>query len=102
MALPISRIGGAPYAVYLTAAQPNCGHCGQPPRLNTPIHCVGPPYCVLLHEECLPLYDYEDRKWPHAHPLVAFTKPRTYTYAIEGAGQQQQQQQFATSAPRPH
>jgi len=76
--VPINRAqGGSPYAYYLTAAQPNCGYCGQAPFPHTPIYCVGAPYFMLLHQQCLPLFDYEDHKWPHNFPLVSFTKPRS-------------------------
>lgn len=72
----IPRHDGTPYCYYLTAMQPNCGRCGQPPTAGRPIHCLGAPYHCLVHTQCLPLFDYEDSVWPHPHPFVSYTKRR--------------------------
>ncbi len=72
---------GHVYACYLTAAQPLCGHCKKSPRPNEPIHCVGAPYHTLLHRECFAFFDYEEQRWPHAGPVVSYTKPRVLTNA---------------------
>lgn len=54
-------------------ANANCKHCGKPIEANALVVAVGEPYSMLLHEECVPYYDYS-KVFPHDKPLQFFRK----------------------------
>ena len=50
-----------------------CKHCGKQIEQNSIVVAVGEPYSMLLHEECVPYYDY-NKLFPHDKPIQFFRK----------------------------
>lgn len=51
-----------------TVYYPHCVVCGSLFKTEDYLSSVGPPFCILVHKQCYPFFDYS-KGWPHPLPL---------------------------------
>jgi len=66
MALSIVNMKGDPMCkLFKVVMSHECIVCEEEIPIETLVYAVGPPYFCLIHELCLPFFDY-DGGYPHA------------------------------------
>jgi len=54
---------------FVHIARTACAHCSE--QVTAHALALGFPYCMVLHERCLPFFDFT-RTWPHPHLAIGY------------------------------